>query len=127
MRAKPAWNEKPLHWVGSAKRDLLGFPEPVLDDIGYALGVVQHGGHPPSAKPLKGLGAGVLEIVSDHRSGTYRTVYAVRFAKAIYVLHAFQKKSSSGVKTARRDVELIAERLKAAAADYEARYGTQET
>jgi phage-related protein len=97
----------------------------VVDDIGYALGVAQFGGYPPSAKPWKGLGPGVLEIVEDDDSGAYRALYTVRFRKAIYVLHAFQKKSPSGVRTARTDVELIGERLRAAKEDYEARYGKE--
>ena len=97
----------------------------MVDAIGYALGVVQHGGHPPTAKPWKGLGPGVLEIVEDDASGTYRVLYTVRFREAIYVLHAFQKKSPSGIRTARTDVELIEERLKAARRDYEARYGKE--
>ena len=114
--------ERPLHWVGLAKKDLLGFPEEVVDDVGYALGVVQEGGMPPSAKPWKGEGAGVLEIVEDHRGDTFRVVYTVRFEMAIYVLHCFQKKSPSGIRTASTDVELIHERLKLAKADYEVRY-----
>jgi phage-related protein len=126
MRASWPRREKPLHWVGSSKRDLLGFPEQVVDNVGYALGVVQYGGFPPSAKPWKGLGPGVLEIVDDDPAGTFRAVYTVRFSRAIYVLHAFQKKSPSGVRTARQDIELIAERLKAAKRDYEARYGKEE-
>ena len=125
MRSRSPQNEKPLHWTGSSKRDLLEFPDDVVDNIGYALGVVQYGGHPPSAKPLKGLGPGVLEIVEDDASGTFRAVYTVRFRRAIYVLHAFQKKSPSGIRTAQRDVELIGERLKAAKRDYEARYGKE--
>jgi phage-related protein len=126
MRARAPRAEKPLHWVGSSKRDLLAFPEQVVDNIGYALGVVQYGGYPPSAKPWKGLGPGVSEIVEDDSAGTFRAVYTVRFSRAIYVLHAFQKKSPSGVRTARQDIELIAERLKAAKRDYEARYGKEE-
>ena len=125
MRSRRARNEKPLHWVGSSKKDLLQFPEPVLDNIGYALGVVQYGGHPPSAKPWKGLGPGVAEIVEADPAGAFRAVYTVRFRKAIYVLHAFQKKSPSGVRTARTDVDLIEERLKTAKRDYEARYGKE--
>ena len=96
-----------------------------MDNIGYALGVVQFGGHPPSAKPWKGLGPGVSEITADDASGTFRAVYTVRFRRAIYVLHAFQKKSPSGIRTAQPDVELIGERLKAAKRDYEARYGKE--
>jgi phage-related protein len=115
--------EKPLHWVASSKRDLLSFDEAVIDDVGYALGVVQLGGMPNSAKPWKGDGAGVFEIVEDHRGDTYRAVYTVRFSKAVYVLHCFQKKSPSGIKTAKTDVDLISARLKLAQADYEAHYG----
>ena len=123
MRSRRAPDEKPLHWVGTSKRDLLEFPEAVIDNMGYDLSVVQFGGRPPSAKSWKGLGAGVAELVEGDASGTYRAVYPVRFRKAVYVLHAFQKKSPSGVRTARKDVELIAERLKTAREDYEARYG----
>jgi len=125
MRERRPREEKPLHWVGSAKRDLLGFPEQVVDDVGFALGVVQYGGHPPSAKPWKGLGPGVLEIVENDGSGTYRAVYTVRFRKAVYVLHAFQKKSPSGIRTARTDVKLVATRLSDAMHDYEERYGKE--
>ena len=125
MSRKPPPSEKPLHWVGSSKKDLLTFPEKVVDDFGYALGVVQQGGVPPSAKPWKGEGSGVLELVENFRSDTWRVVYTVRFEKAIYVLHCFQKKSPSGVRTAKTDVDLIHERLKAARTDYEVRYGKE--
>jgi phage-related protein len=125
MREHRPTEEKPLHWVGSAKKDLLGFPEQVMDDVGFALGAVQYGGHPPSAKPWKGLGPGVLEIVENDGSGTYRAVYTVRFRKAVYVLHAFQKKSPSGIRTARTDVKLVATRLSDAMRDYEERYGKE--
>lgn len=123
-RHRPA-GERLVHWVGSSKRDLLGFPEGVVDNIGYALGVVQYGGHPPSAKPWKGLGPGVHEIVESDETGTFRAVYTVRFRKAVYVLHAFQKKSPSGARTARTDIELIEERLRAAKEDHEERYGKE--
>jgi phage-related protein len=118
--------DKPLHWIGSAKKDLLAFPGEAMDDFGYALGVVQLGGTPPSAKPWKGEGQGVFEIVEDHRGDTYRVAYTVRFAKAVYVLHCFQKKSPSGIRTAKNDVDLIHERLKTALADYEVRYGKDD-
>jgi phage-related protein len=91
--------------------------------MGYALSVVQFGGYPPSGKPWKGLGPGVHEIVEDDEAGTFRAVYTARFRRAVYVLHAFQKKSPSGARTTRRDIKLIAERLNAARADYEQRYG----
>jgi len=79
--------ERPLHWVGSSKRDLMAFPEDAIDDFGYGLGVVQLGGQPPSAKPWKGDGPGVYELVEDVRGDTYRVAYTVRFAKAVYVLY----------------------------------------
>jgi phage-related protein len=83
------------------------------------LSFAQRGGKHPSAKPLKGFkGAGVLEIVEDHRGDTYRAVYTVRFAKAVYVLHVFMKKSKSGIKTPKHEMELIDRRLKAAELDY---------
>lgn len=115
--------EKPLDWVGSSKKDFLGFPEPVKDEIGNALGLAQFGGKHPSAKPWKGQGAGVFEVVEDHAGDTYRAVYTVRFKEVVYVLHAFQKKSPKGIKTAQVDVDLVERRLKVAQQDYEARYG----
>lgn len=111
--------EKPLHWVGSAKKDYQSFPSEVQDDMGYALGLAQLGGKHPHAKPWKGEGGGVFEIVEDHRGDTYRAVYTVRFAEVVYVLHAFQKKSKVGIKTPQDDVNLIGERLKRAQQDYE--------
>jgi phage-related protein len=91
-----AWREKPLHWIGSSKQDLLAFPGKVVADMGYALGVAQLGGKHPHAKPWKGEGPGVFEVVESRDGDTYRAVYTVRFAGAVYVLHAFQKKSPSG-------------------------------
>jgi phage-related protein len=115
--------ERPLDWVGSSKRDFLGFPDPVKDEMGNALGLAQFGGKHPSAKPWKGQGPGIFELVEDHDRSTYRAVYVVRFKEVVYVLHAYQKKSPTGIKTARLDVELVARRLKIAQQDYEARYG----
>jgi phage-related protein len=109
--------ENPVVWVGSAKKDFLAFPDPVISAMGYALGVAQLGGKHPSAKPWKGDGGGVFEIVEDHSGDTYRAVYTVRFADAIYVLHAFQKKSTRGIKTATTDSAMISARLKLAQAD----------
>ena len=127
MRRRLRPGEKPLHWAGSSKRDLLAFPERVVDEMGYSLSAVQFGERPPSAKPWKGVGPGVWELREYDAAGTYRLVYLVRFVKAVYVLHAFQKKSPSGVRTAQQDVARIAARLKMAKEDYEARYGTEET
>ncbi len=114
--------EKPLFWVGSAKADLLDFPEAVKDGIGIALSVAQFGGKHPRAKPWKGEGPGVLEVVEDFRGDTFRAVYTVRFEGAVYVLHAFQKKSRRGSQTASTDIELIGKRLRAAQEDYETRF-----
>jgi phage-related protein len=112
---------KPLKWVGSAKRDLDAMPDDVKDVFGYALDLAQAGGKHPDAKPLAGFkSAGVLEIVEDHRGDTYRAVYTVRFAGWLYVLHCFQKKSKSGTKTPREDIELVHTRLAAARRDYAA-------
>ncbi len=115
--------EKPLDWVGSSKKDFLGFPAPVKDEMGAALGLAQFGGKHPAAKPWKGQGPGVFEVVEDHAGDTYRAVYTVRFKEVVYVLHAFQKKSPGGIKTAQVDIDLVQRRLKAAQQDYEARYG----
>lgn len=118
--------ERPLHWVGSSKRDLLNFPAEVVDEFGYELGVVQMGGQPPTAKPWKGEGAGVFELVENFRGDAFRAAYTVRFAKAVHVLHCFQKKSPSGIHTAKSDIDLIHERLKTARNDYEVRYGKED-
>lgn len=106
---------KPLRWVGSSRDDLLALPEEVRRELGYALFVAQNGEKADSAKPLKGFGGGgVLEVVENHDGDTYRAVYTVRFASAVYVLHAFQKKSKAGIKTPKKDMDLIEARLKAA-------------
>ena len=115
--------EDPLFWAGSSKRDLLKFPEDVRDAIGTALSVAQFGGKHPAAKPWKGEGPGVLEIVDDHDGNTYRAVYVVRFAGAVYVLHCFQKKSKKGIATSKADVDTVSARLKLARKDYEEGYG----
>ena len=126
-RARRVPGEKPLFWVGSSKIDLLAFPDAVKDELGTALSVAQFGGKHPRAKNWKGEGPGVFEVVEDHRGDTYRAIYTVKFAGAIYVLHAFQKKSPSGIKTSRKDIELIAQRLKQARADYEVRHGNEKS
>jgi phage-related protein len=88
---------KPVVWVGSSRKDLRKFPDPVLHQVGYALYVPQHGGKLRDAKVLTGFGgAGVLEVVEDFRGDTFRAVYTVKYSDIVYVLHAFQKKSKSG-------------------------------
>lgn len=106
---------KPVIWVGSSRRDLREFPDLVKDHLGYALYIAQCGGKHRDAKTLTGFGgAGVVEIIKDYRGDTFRAVYTVRYAGAVYVLHAFQKKSKTGRQTPRRDMELVKQRLREA-------------
>jgi phage-related protein len=122
--ARPlATGERPLDWIGSSKRDFMAFPEQVRDELGNALGLAQFGGKHPKAKPWKGQSPGLFEVVENHDGDTYRAIYTVRFREVIYVLHAFQKKSPTGIRTARTGAEMIARRLKVAQHDYEARHG----
>jgi phage-related protein len=105
---------KPIRWVGSSYDDLMELPDEVRREVGYALYVAQNGDKADHAKPLKGLGGGMLEVVENFDGDTYRAVYTVRFESAVYVLHAFQKKSKTGIKTPQKDLDLIEVRLKAA-------------
>ena len=105
---------KSLWWICSSKKDLKQMPADVQDVFGYALDLAQNGAKHPDAKPLKGFGsAGMLEVVENFDTNTYRAVYTVGFSNAIYVLHCFQKKSASGIKTAQSDIDLIRKRLQA--------------
>jgi phage-related protein len=109
----PDTSLKSLIWLGSSRKDFTLFPENVKSEMGYALFQAQAGGRHRKAKTLRGVGdAGVVEIVDDHRGDTYRTVCTVRFATVIYVLHAFQKKSKSGISTPKGDLDLIEQRLR---------------
>jgi phage-related protein len=110
----PSMPLKPVVWLGDSLRALKEFPPTVQDEVGYALFLAQRGGKHVSAKPLRGIGAGLLEIVSDHRGDTFRAVYTVRLAGRVFVLHAFQKKSKRGMATPQADIELIKRRLKQA-------------
>jgi phage-related protein len=113
---------KPVIWVGPSLRELRALPDEVQDKLGYALFLAQAGAKYPSAKPLKGFGgAGVLEVVEDHQGDIYRAVYTVRFADAVYVLHAFQKKSKKGIATPKHELDLIRARLKEAESLHAAR------
>ena len=114
---------RPLLWMAAAKKDHSGFPRLVQEGFGFELYLAQTGQHPPSAKPLKGMGSGVVELVGEHFGDTYRAVYTVRFARAVYVLHAFKKKAKRGIATPKGDMELIKSRLRDAAVDYAARFG----
>ena len=111
---------KPVRWVGSSKEDLSGFPEEVRRLFGRGLWEAQVGRKARYAKPLKGFGdASVLEVVDEFDVDAFRAVYTVRFAKAVYVLHAFQKKSKRGAATPKTELDLIDQRLKRAREDYE--------
>jgi len=127
MARRSIEGEKPLDWVGSSKKDFMRFPEPVKKEMGNALGLAQFGGAHPSAKPWKGQGPGIFELVENHDGDAYRAVYTVRFKEVVYVLHAFQKKSPKGIRTAKIDVDLVEKRLRRAQSDYEARYDARKS
>lgn len=113
---------KPVRWVGSSRKDVRSFPPAVRAGVGQALYTAQKGETDPAAKPLKGFGgSSVLEIVTDHRGDTWRSVYTVRFARAIYVLHAFQKKSKKGIATPKKELDVIRQRFADAERDYRER------
>ena len=119
MRPITAGNErhtlKPVIWIGSSRDDIRGLPPDVRRGFGRALRIAQEGDRAACAKPLREFpGAGVLEIIEDYDSDTYRAFYTVRFANAIYLLHVFQKKSTHGIKTSRKDIDLVKTRLSAA-------------
>ena len=101
-------------WIGNSLEAVKSFPQAVRSEVGFALYQVQTGGKHVNAKPPRGFGAGVLEIVSDHRGDTFRAVYTVRLAGRVYVLHAFQKKSKTGIATPKAEMELVRRRLKRA-------------
>jgi phage-related protein len=115
---------KPAVFVGTSRRDLQAFPRPVRREIGQALFEAQLGDHPAKAKPLKGFGSGVLEIRDNYDGDTYRAVYTVRFEGVLYILHTFQKKSTKGIATPQRHLDLIWQRLRQAEAIHRARKGT---
>ncbi len=120
-------DKKPVEWIGSSKQDLSEFPREVRILFGFALHEAQLGRKHPEAKPLKGFGgAGILEVVSRHDGGAFRAVYTIKLAGHIYVLHAFQKKSKTGIATPQADVALIKARLKVAMADHAERLASKE-
>src|SRR5438876_104230 len=116
---------RPLFWVGSSKRDYEAFPARVQSNFGFELFLVQTGQHPPSAKPLKGLGSGILELVEDYQGNAYRTVYVVRFSEAVYVLHAFKKKSKRAMQTPKSDIDLIKRRVQDARKHHDERFNAE--
>ena len=109
--------DKPIAWLGSSKKDLMALPLEVRKFFGHALDFAQRGDRHDAAKVLKGFGgAGVLELVEDDQDGTYRAVYTVKFAKVVFVLHCFSKKSKRGIETPKEDMDIIRARLKVAEA-----------
>ena len=114
---------RPVEWVGSSKADLKRFPEAVRARMGFAIYEAQIGLRHRDAKPLKGLGSGVLEVVARHDGDTFRAVYTVRFEAAVYVLHAFQKKASRGAATPKYEIDLIRRRLRLAEQHYRQTHG----
>ena len=108
------YNEKPLVWIGSSKEDASALPDSVKRSFGYRLRRIQQGKGVLDAKALPQLGSGVIELREAFDTNAYRLVYAVKLKKAVYVLHAFMKKSASGIGLPKRDAELIAVRLRRA-------------
>lgn len=105
-------NSRPVSWIKAARKDFEQFPMDVQDDALSALTIAAEGGKSDNAKPFKGVEGGILEIVLKHRGDAYRVVYAVKIDEDIWVLHAFQKKSKTGIKTPQMDVDLIRDRLR---------------
>ena len=101
-----------ISWIKAARKDFEGFPPGARDTLLDALTVVAEGAHPAIAKPLTGLGSGVLELALKHRGDAFRVVYVLQIGTDIWVIHAFQKKSKSGIATPKAEIDLIRERLK---------------
>lgn len=101
-----------IQWIRAARKDFQNFPTGAQLEMARALTVIAEGGHPDLAKPMTGLGSGVLELALKHRGDAFRVVYALQIGSDIWVIHAFQKKSKSGIATPKADIDLIRERLK---------------
>ena len=114
---------KPVEWIGSSKANLKHFPDPVRAHVGFAIYQAQTGLRHRDAKPLKGFGAGILEVVSRFDGDTFRAVYTVRFEAAVYVLHAFQKKAKRGAETPKHELDLVRRRLRVAEQHYQNTHG----
>ena len=105
-------NTRPIGWIRAALKDFRRFPQTVQDRINTALTIAGAGGKADIAKPMKGLGAGVMEIAVRYRTDAYHTVYVTEVAGTLWVVHAFQKKSKTGIKTPKSDIDLIRERVR---------------
>ena len=104
-------NTRPINWIKAARKDFDSFPPDARDAILDALTTAAEGGFPGSVKPMKGLGSGVYEVALPYRGDAYRTVYTVQFGNALWIIHAFQKKSKTGIKTPQAEIDLIRKRL----------------
>jgi phage-related protein len=104
-------DSRPISWIKAARRDFEDFPQDAQVEVRRALAVIAEGGHPDTAKPLKGLGSGILELVLRHRGDAFRVIYALQAGRDIWVIHAFQKKAKTGIKTPRQEIDLIRARL----------------
>lgn len=105
-------NTRPISWIKAALRGFEGFPGGAQIELRRALTVVAEGGHPDIAKPLHGLGSGVLELALRFRGDAFRIVYALQLDTDVWVVHAFQKKSKSGIRTPQKEIDLVRDRLK---------------
>lgn len=116
--------EKPIIWIGPTLKDLKEFPEDVKDVVGYSLDAAQRGEKADNVKPLSSIvkGGRIFEVIDDYYGDTYRAVYTVKFEKAIYALHAFKKKSKSGIATPKPDIDVIKVRYKRAELHYKVNY-----
>ena len=103
---------RPVSWIKAARKDFEEFPRGAQDEVLRALTIVAEGGHPDMAKPLKGLDSGILELALRFRGDAYCVVYAVQLGDDVWIIHAFQKKSKTGIKTPGQDIDLVRERLK---------------
>jgi phage-related protein len=101
-----------IAWIKAARKEFGKFPVPAQRIIARALTVAAEGGKADIAKPMKGLGSGIFEIALPYRSDAYRAIYAVQIDEAIWVVHAFQKKATKGIKTPQKDIDLIKARIK---------------
>ena len=101
-----------ISWLKGALKDFEDFPVEVRREMAWALRMAANGEKGDTAKPLKGLGSGVFEIALRHRGDAFRAIYAVQLDADIWVLHAFQKKSKSGIKTPKPEIDLVQERIK---------------
>jgi len=113
---------KPVEWIGSAREDLRALPDEIQDAFGYALHQAQIGKHHPAAKRLKGPLGGLIELVEDFDGDTYRAIYTVKLVGMVYVLHVFQKKSTHGIATPKREIALVVDRWQRAKAHYAAHH-----